>query len=111
MNSIIEVYAPRLEHVLYVEQYSHDYKLNGSPFSFTVNKENAMKFEHEEALRISNILFDYFRSNLRTFGFPKDTDPRKEFSVYVNKKEKKEYFPTWLVIFLIVVLFIGFCHS
>ena|SRR5438067_1146760 len=108
MNSTIEVYAQRFEHVLYVEDYSSDYSLKEGPVRFTVDPKRAKMFEHEEALRISNVVFDYLRTQFRTQN--KQIDIKKEVSVYVNDhKKSKDEFPSWVAIALFAALFIGMC--
>lgn len=112
MNATIEVYVPRLMHVLYVEDYSQEYVIHGSPVRFTTDRERAKVFEHEDALRISNLVFDYFRSNFKRYGFPKDANIKQEISVYVNaKKKEKDSFPAWLMIAFFIMLFIGMCRQ
>jgi hypothetical protein len=103
MNSTIEIYARRLEHVLYLEEYHNEYDFQGNPFRFTTDRHRAKKFEHEDALRISNLAFDHLRRQL-----PKGSNVKQELSVYVNEgKKKKDDFPTWIALFLVLVLAYG----
>ena len=108
MTSTIEVYIPRFFHVIYVEEYSHTYAPQGSPVQFTTDRTKAKVFEREEAVRVSNVVYDHFRANARRYGLPKNANISKEISVYVNEKKKKESFPTWIVVILILILFVGF---
>ena len=110
MKSIIEARIPNFEHAIYVTDYTHTYHIDTNAFKFSTDREYAKTFEHEDALRISNILYDYVKSQFRSNNSAENESMQNQIQVSAVQKQKED-FPMFPTMFLLGALMFGILYS